>query len=133
MESDVSGVEANDLYLGHNVVSSSDGRYTILPVFVRTDEEVKDKNYFMKAEKNSRWYLIDVSGNIKSLTDAVKTGSEADIFIEPYWFSGNTFVFPYFDISTETSNGVVEYAIDTETGEKKEICATHCERLKAKK
>ena len=133
VESDVSGVEANDLYLGHNVVSSSDGRYTILPVFVRTDEEVKDKNYFMKAEKNSRWYLIDVSGNIKSLTDAVKTGSEADIFIEPYWFSGNTFVFPYFDISTETSNGVVEYAIDTETGEKKEICATHCERLKAKK
>ena len=66
----------------------------------------------MKADKKTRWYLIDESGNIK---DVIGVFDDKNTFIEPYWFSGNTFVFPYFDISTQTSNGVVEYAIDSKT------------------
>ncbi len=67
-ESDVASLEPNNIYLGHNVVSSSDGRYTILPAFVRSAEEVKDANYPLKEDKKTRWYLIDESGNTKDLT-----------------------------------------------------------------
>jgi hypothetical protein len=99
-----------------DILSSPKNSHTLYPIVRRANYLIED------------FYVTDTNYNFKKVQ--LPDDPNDRLYFEPYWLPGERLIFAVFDVSTETSDGVIEYEVDLSTGGLKEVCEVQCESKK---